>query len=199
MDRKRSIAVFDFDGTLTTADSLPAFIRFARGTVRYYAGLLACAPMLAAYVMRLVSNTRAKQYLFSHFFKGMGAEEFAALGRRFATRIDTMARRSTLNELERFVSEGARVYVVSASMEQWVEPWCRNLGVYKVLGTLPEIRDGVLTGRFLTPNCYGAEKVRRLKECEPDRDTYFLTAYGDSHGDDAMLAFADKAVRVTDR
>ena len=61
-----------------------------------------------------------------------------------------------------------------------------------VLGTKVETRDGRLTGRFATPNCYGPEKVRRIREVFPDRDNYHLTAFGDSRGDKEMLDYADQ-------
>jgi phosphoserine phosphatase len=55
------------------------------------------------------------------------------------------------------------------------------------------VKDGRLTGRFLTKNCYGQEKVNRIKELYPHREEYHLTAYGDSNGDRELLAFADEA------
>ena len=61
-----------------------------------------------------------------------------------------------------------------------------------MLGTKVETRDGRLTGRFATPNCYGPEKVRRIREVFPDRDNYHLTAFGDSRGDKEMLDYADQ-------
>lgn len=67
----------------------------------------------------------------------------------------------------------------------------------EVIGTKIEVTDGRLTGRFLTPNCYGAEKVRRLQEACPrlatERGNYNVVAYGDSRGDREMLEFADEA------
>ena len=56
-----------------------------------------------------------------------------------------------------------------------------------------QIVDGRLTGRFLTPNCYGAEKVNRIRQLLPDRQHYYLVAYGDSRGDRELLAEADEA------
>ena len=47
-----------------------------------------------------------------------------------------------------------------------------------------------------SPNCYGKEKVNRLKEVEPNRNDYHLTAYGDSRGDKEMFAFADTYYKV---
>lgn len=63
----------------------------------------------------------------------------------------------------------------------------------KVIGTQVEVRNGRLTGRFLTKNCYGQEKVNRILDYLPDRKTYRLIAYGDSRGDQELLAFADEA------
>ena len=80
--------------------------------------------------------------------------------------------------------------IISASIDNWVQPFFPSV---KVLGTQVEVKDGCLTGRFLTKNCYGQEKVNRLLAVCPDRETYHLTAYGDSRGDKELLAFADVA------
>lgn len=80
--------------------------------------------------------------------------------------------------------------IVSASIDNWVQPFFPQV---KVLGTQIEVKDGCLTGRFLTKNCYGQEKVNRILALYPDRNTYHLTAYGDSRGDKELLAFADES------
>ena len=197
MDNMKHIAAFDFDGTLTRRDSLPAFIRFTCGTPRFLAGLLVCAPALLAYRRGLISNSRAKQRLFSHFFKGMPERQFAEAGRQFAANINRMVRPDTLQALRNHLSAGDEVIIVSASIKQWIAPWATSNGISSVLATEPEIVAGYLTGRFSTPNCHGTEKVTRLKAATPPRSTYHLTAYGDSHGDDALLAYADTSYRVS--
>lgn len=78
-----------------------------------------------------------------------------------------------------------------------MRPFCIRLGVPNVIGTKVEVDSfGKLTGRFLTPNCYGQEKVCRLLEIEPNREEYILVAYGDSKGDKEMFEFADNAILV---
>lgn len=193
---KRRVVVFDFDGTLTSRDSLAEFIRFAVGRWRYYAGLLACSPVLAAYVLKLMPNYRAKERLFSHFFRGISQEDFVQLGKDFAEVAHPLMRLEVLDNLQRHIADGAKVYVISASIEEWVRPIVSRYGVRNVLGTRVEVSDGLLTGRFLTKNCYGSEKVRRLLEVEPRREEYHLTAYGDSRGDREMLSQADLAIWV---
>ena len=188
------VFAFDFDGTLTTRDTLIAFIRYACGTPRFLLGFLLHAPLLVLMKLRLYSNGKAKQRLFSWFFRGMPLETFDALCQSFALSHRHLLRPETVRLLQQALSEGAEVLVVSASIDNWVQPFFPTV---TVLGTQIEVIDGRLTGRFLTPNCYGQEKVRRILALHPDRSAYRLTAYGDSRGDRELLAFADEAHLVS--
>ena len=122
-------------------------------------------------------------------------QSFRKKGEEFAGIIEKMIHPSRLNDIRRHQEDGNTVYVISASIDEWVAPWCKEAGIDHVLGTKIEVDgNGILTGRFLSPNCYGQEKVNRLLEKEPDRDSYILYAYGDSRGDRELLAFADKGI-----
>lgn len=190
----KQLFAFDFDGTLTTRDTLIAFIRYACGTPRFLLGFLLHAPLLVLMKLRLYSNGKAKQRLFSWFFRGMPLETFDALCQSFASTHRHLLRPDTVRLLQQALSEGVEVLVVSASIDNWVQPFFPTV---TVLGTQIEVIDGRLTGRFLTPNCYGQEKVRRILALYPDRSSYHLTAYGDSRGDRELLAFADEAHLVS--
>ena len=186
----KQLFAFDFDGTLTTRDTLIAFIRYACGTPRFLLGFLLHAPLLVLMKLRLYSNGKAKQRLFSWFFRGMPIETFDALCQSFASTHRHLLRPETVRLLQQALSEGSEVLIVSASIDNWVQPFFPSV---TVLGTQIEVIDGRLTGRFLTPNCYGQEKVRRILALHPVRSSYRLTAYGDSRGDRELLAFADVA------
>ena len=188
------VFAFDFDGTLTTRDTLLAFIRYACGTPRFLLGFLLHAPLLVLMKLRLYSNGKAKQRLFTWFFRGMPLETFDALCQSFARTHRHLLRPETVRLLQQALSEGAEVLVVSASIDNWVQPFFPTV---TVLGTQIEVIDGRLTGHFLTPNCDGQEKVRRILALHPDRSAYRLIAYGDSRGDRELLAFADEAHRVS--
>jgi len=83
------------------------------------------------------------------------------------------------------------VMIVSASIDNWVAPFFQNV---LVLGTQIDVRNGRLTGKFLTPNCYGAEKVNRVKAVlKQPREHYYIVAFGDSRGDKELLTYADEA------
>ena len=186
----KQIVVFDFDGTLTTKDTLIAFIRYAKGSMSFWLGFLRYAPQLVLMKLGLYPNYKAKQKVFSHFFKGMTIEVFNNLCQRFAHDNLHLLRSQGIKALMQAQDDGAEVVIVSASIDNWVQPFFTDV---TVIGTQIEVRDGVLTGRFLTNNCYGQEKVNRILALYPHRADYHLTAYGDSRGDKELLAFADES------
>lgn len=180
----------DFDGTLTTRDTLIEFIRFACGTPRFILGFLLHAPLLVLMKLGLYDNGKTKQRVFSWFFKGMTIDDFNRLCKDFAHSSRHLLRPEMVRLLEQAQAEGSKVLIVSASIDNWVQPFFPS---FAIVGTQIEVINGLLTGRFLTPNCYGQEKVRRILALHPDRSDYHLIAYGDSRGDREMLAFADEA------
>ncbi len=186
----RKIVAFDFDGTLTNRDSLLEFIRYVHGTSRLWWGFLLHAPILILMMLRRYSHSRAKERVFAYFFKGMPLTDFDAWCQRFAHDRRTILRPQGIAAVDEAQRNGKAVVIISASIDNWVQPFFANV---RVLGTQIEVKDGKLTGRFLTGNCFGQEKVNRLLAEYPDRADYHLTAYGDSQGDRELLAFADEA------
>ena len=186
----KKIYAFDFDGTLTTRDTLLVFIRYACGTRAFLLGFLRYAHQLVLMKLGFYPNWKAKQHIFSYFFKGIDLEAFNTLCRQFAADNRQLLRPEGHQLIAQAQAEGADVLIVSASIDNWVQPFFPEV---TVLGTQIEVIDGRLTGRFLTKNCYGQEKVNRILALYPDRSSYHLTAYGDSRGDKELLAFADEA------
>lgn len=191
----KRLYAFDFDGTLTTKDTLLEFIKFAKGSCALYAAFALYLPLLVLMKLRLYSNYRTKEKIFSHLFRGMTVEDFNAVCCRFAgANGQRLLRPKAVEYINKVLADDdAAMVVVSASMENWVVPFFDGMEKISVIGTVPEVKDGILTGRFSTANCYGEEKVRRLLELYPDRDDYQLIAFGDSRGDRELLAFADEA------
>ena len=185
----KKLYAFDFDGTLTTRDTLLVFIRYACGTSSFAVGFLRHAHLLVLMKLHLYPNWKAKQRIFSYFFKGMDLEAFDSLCQHFADDNRHLLRPEGIQTLQQAKAEGAEVLIVSASIDNWVQPFFPDANV---LGTKVEVVDGCLTGRFLTKNFYGQEKVNRILALYPDRNTYHLIAYGDSRGDKELLSFADE-------
>ena len=200
---KKKIYLFDFDGTLTSADTLLEFIRYACGRRRFYMGFALFSPLLVLMKLRLYPNYRAKERLFAWFFRGMSVDEFDTVCRRFAHHNQRLLRLKAIDKLRQLFHYNETVCVVSASIDNWVRPFFDNIAKasrsdLRVIGTEVEAdTQGILTGRFRTPNCYGKEKVRRviaeIPMLEKQRDEYLVVAYGDSRGDRELLEFADES------
>ena len=189
-----TIHAFDFDGTLTRRDTLIEFIRYVKGNKEFLIGFLKHLHLLILMKLGIMPNWKTKRIIFQYFFGGMTLEKFNEYCEKFAKEKASLLRKKGMVAVNKAVMDGDQVVIISASIENWVEPFFRfqvsnNINI---IGTKIQVVDGKLTGRFLTKNCYGEEKVRRLLEQYPDRKEYKLVAYGDSRGDHALLDFADE-------
>lgn len=187
------LALFDFDGTITTKDSLADFIQYAVGKPSYYIGLLLLSPMLTAYALKLIPNHLAKEKLITHFFKEWNVDQFQKLAEQYSREeIDKITRPKAIEKIRWHQEQGHKVIIVSASMECWVKAWCDKNNI-DLISTRLEIKDKKLTGNFATKNCYGIEKANRVKQAH-DLSLYDHSyAYGDSRGDKELLALADES------
>ena len=187
------IATFDFDGTITTKDTFLRFALFTVGKLRFFTGFALHLPLITAYFMGFYPNGKLKESLFSFFYKGVSSEKFNEWGHSFMYEIRKITRPKALAAINEHISKGDEVVIVSASIENWIKPWASETGCRNVMATQVETdENGLLTGRFSTPNCYGTEKVNRLKSAYPHRDSFVLWAYGDSRGDKELIEYADK-------
>ncbi len=184
------LALFDFDGTITRRDTLFDFIRFYRGKGTLYRGLVQLSPVLLAFKLGFIANWVAKERVLTHFFGGEPQAEFRRRAAEYdRQRLPQIIRPSALREINELKGKKATIYVVSASAEDWIRPWCESLGIH-LIATRLETQRQKITGKIVGKNCYGSEKVRRIKE-EIDLEHYpTIYAYGDSPGDHELLAVA---------
>ena len=190
-------ALFDFDGTITTKDTLFDFIRFTYGK----GGLVKCLLLnvwnLSLYAAKLRSNERAKEIMLATMIKGTSSAVFEELCKRYSMeRVPQIIKENTKEIIDKHLTAGETLLIVSASPENWIRPWAMKNGFTEVIATKLEEKDGMLTGKFASRNCYGEEKVNRLMEFFTDREQVFITAYGDSSGDKPMLIYANHGVLI---
>lgn len=185
-----ALALFDFDGTLTTKDSLGDFILFAFGKPKTVIGGILLSPTLAGYALRLMDNSKAKQQVLKYFFGGMPIDKMRELGERYAKeRLPKILRPAGLERLQWHQQQGHKIVIVSASTEYWLKPWTEAMG-FDLLATQLEVKDNQLTGRYAGENCHSEEKVRRIQAAYELAQFDEIYAYGDTSGDKPMLALA---------
>jgi len=148
--------------------------------------------MLVRYALRLIPNWQAKEAMLNHFFANWSEERLYKVGQRFAVQvIPQMLRPEALRRVRWHQEQGHHLVVLSASLEAYLLPWGENMGFDQVLSTRLEVKSGIVTGLILGKNCYGIEKVERLKAYLGDLSQYCLYAYGDSLGDRELLNIAN--------
>jgi phosphatidylglycerophosphatase C len=189
--KKESVALFDFDGTLTKKDSLILFIKFCVGKNTFRLGSLFLSPIILLYKFKIISNYRAKQIVLSFFFKDWDIGKFQKFGNDFALQcIPDILRRDALLRLRWHMENGHRIIIVTASGENWIKAWTDKMGV-ELIGTRLEVNNNKITGKFKSPNCHGIEKVNRLRSYV-QLEKYYIYAYGDTSGDKPFLELADE-------
>ena len=188
-----NIVFFDFDGTITVSDSLVDFIQYYLGKKTYYLGLLKLSPILVAYKAKIIPNYIAKEKMISYYFKGRGAGHFKKIAEKFSLEcIDKVTNPKAMERIRSHQRQGDKVVIVSASIECWLDAWCKKNN-FDLIATRLEIKGDKLTGKFATKNCYGIEKVNRIKKVYDLREYDYVYAYGDSRGDKELLALAHES------
>jgi len=186
------LALFDFDGTITHADTFTPFMLRAVAPRRLAFGKVALSPLVAAYKLRLLPATRMRRAIVAFGFRGRPSAEVRAQGLEYSRlHLPSVVRPRALARIHWHQAQGDEVVVVSASLDVYLSDWCQRLGVNLICTELEE-RDGILTGRYRGGDCTGAEKARRVQGRYDLRAFSTIFAYGDTPEDSAMLALADQ-------
>jgi phosphatidylglycerophosphatase C len=186
-----SIAFFDFDGTITDRDIFFDFIfyRLRKGLSLWK--IARAKPVLAAYVLKLMDNETAKEQIFGILFKGESLARFQqTVDAYYQACFSKRIRPAALEKIQWHKSMQHQVVIVSANFHWLIQPFATAQGI-ACISTEAALEQGVITGKFATPNCYGEEKVRRIQAVINNLSSYEqIYAYGDSKGDHAMLQIA---------
>jgi len=194
----RPVAFFDFDGTLTTGDTLMPFLKYVVGAPTYYAKLILLSPVLAAYFAKLLRNDIAKQIVLKRYLAGYHIDELFELGQRFSEEIiPTMLRPEGMERLRWHQEQGHECVLVSASMDLYLNAWAKREFFSKVVCTaLANNVGGCVSGKIQGKNCHGEEKVMRIKNLMGDKVPNKSFGYGDTDGDLPMLRFVDEGMML---
>ena len=187
---ENKLVLYDFDGTITTKDTLFEFCRFIAGRSLYTTKILILLPVLLAQRLKVVSAQRAKEIFLAFFLKGLKQAEFENKCQLFTDNIlPGLIRPQALTSIQDYKNSQSRVVIVSASPQNWILPWACKVGV-EVIATRLVIEAGSITGKIKGKNCNGLEKVNRVREMVDLSSYSEIIAFGDTKGDLPMLALA---------
>jgi len=190
---QKSIAFFDFDGTITTKDTMLELARFKSGSVSYLLGMFIISPWLIAMKMGTVSKQKAKEKLLAYFFGDTDLDTFNNYCINFnKKKLPSLIKKQAMVAIKNHRENNIAVVIVSASAENWVAPWCKENNLQFICTRL-KIKNNKITGELDGENCNGNEKVCRIKELFNLADFDNIYCYGDTAGDEMMLGLATHA------
>lgn len=191
----RTLALFDFDGTMRKGDSIVAYIREARRQGLMSRRQYWCASLCGLWFLLGRKTADAMKTEALSFLSALSDAQRARFDRDFTLKVLLpMVSAEAVKRLKAHQKKGDLTLLVTASTENYMEYVREYLGFDALLAT-PITRMGVVSG-----NCHGEEKVMRIREYLKknaiDADFDNSCAYGDSAGDLPMLRMAGHGFRV---
>lgn len=186
----RTVAIFDFDGTIIAGYSATTFIReqLRRGDL---------SPRQFIDLMRAMTNFGMGNMGFSgmmainaQFMRGTEEETYNEVGRQlYAKQIARLVYPESRALVEAHRAKGHTLAIISSATPYQVEPAAADLGIEHVLCTQLQVENGKFTGGVVSPTCFGqgkvdaAETLARQYRANLD-DSFF---YSDSQDDLLLL------------
>lgn len=188
----KKLYLFDFDGTLTTEDTMFLFLKFF-DSKRYRRMYAKHVPLFAMLKLKLVEAENVKKSFIASVLKNQTKERIETAAEAFFQKYyPGIIRENALEFINHIDRNKTECYLVTASMDIWVKPFAEKFNM-KLISTRAEFVDGVFTGSFIGKNCNGEEKLHRIKEALGTKKFDKKVAFGDSAGDKQMLSYADES------
>lgn len=191
MNENKTIAFFDFDGTITNRDIFWDYLFYRLKTGLSPKKLIYSFPFFALYLIKVLNNEKAKQLIFSQLFKGESVRFFkSTVQKYYETNFKIRLKKDALTQILWHKNSMHQVYIVTANFDLIVQQFAKEQSI-GLISTQLDIENDTITGKFASPNCYGIEKVNRIKKAVRNLNSFTkIYAYGDSKGDREMLALA---------
>ena len=198
------IAIFDLDYTLTKRGT---WGRFVVKNVKFKPWLWLPLAFSAAvtqwrYKQGHFPRIRVKQAMMRWSMVGKSRAYMEGLAEAFAeNEVANGLRPGAVQALEQHRANGDVIIIASAAVDLIVRPIAKRLNVEYWVATDMKWENGKLAAEFASKNCYGAEKLERVKRLfaqtpKLKHNHTLITMYSDSYSDIDILRFCDKGVAV---
>ena len=187
----KALALFDFDGTITTKDSATEFFKFISGNriIYFYKNYFLCLFEIVKFKFLGSSYLILKNKRLSVHIDGLTEKEFKQYCNNFDENIiHELIKQSALQSLYQHKNAGDAVWIVSASYDFLIGNWCRRNGLSYLVNTT-KLENGKII--LTSEECNFNGKVTRIIENIELSKFENIYAYGDSAGDEDMLRLAN--------
>jgi HAD superfamily hydrolase (TIGR01490 family) len=196
---KNPVVVFDLDGTITRKDTYVPFLLYA---LYKQPQKILRLPVLAVDVLRYKigrqSNTWLKTRFLHALLAGQNRAEIENWAKSFSLYIfDKGLHLDAISTINSHQERGHDLVLLSASLDIYVELIGDYLGFKHIICTRTSWDNDVLGSELKGGNCYGENKVQRLKQWLSNRtDKFVLIAYADHKSDFPILNIAQRGIVV---
>ncbi len=186
------LAIFDFDGTLTTGHLWVGISKHHRAKkvnrLNLYTYFLSHMPYWFASKLRLYGEAKQRAKWgedLPALFKGFTIEEARKVYEWVRDNYFLPLLRPDVMELmKKHRKQGYEVMILSGMLEDLLEVVGQKIGADHIIGTRVEIINRLYSGRIIKPLCFGEEKARLLQKYIQEKqlrvDLSQSVAYADS-------------------
>lgn len=188
---KKSIALFDFDGTITTEDSTKSFYRYlyTSNLAYLFYNYIMCLPHIFLCKIRAINYLPLKKYRLNLHTSKFNKVEFQDLVDEFCNKhFSKLLNPKAMDKIQWHKSQGHEVWIISASYDFILYKWSL-LNEINLITNITSIHKSkrIVLGKDVN---YEA-KVEYLRLHVNLKNYSEIYAYGDSEGDKAMLSIAN--------
>jgi HAD superfamily hydrolase (TIGR01490 family) len=200
-----NLAIFDFDGTLLTRDTLPSlgkeWLRQKRSQTKYFYVFLSIIPTVVRYKLGLISRGKLKNLAFDKFnriFKRMSCAEINEFFQNAYPNLKKIFNTTVLKEIEIARQQGFHCVLLSGSYATLLRVVALDLGIDTVIGAELAYRDGIFDHRGYIPFINGKKKVDLLQKTFAGRNINWngSKCFADSVADIELMQLVGEPVAI---
>jgi len=198
-ENSKKISIFDLDGTLTKSDTyLPYLIGFLKRNPKRWlkASILPIAVVM--FYLKIHDNQWLKTIFLKVILGGETKKNILAWNKIFLDRLFTEGLREDIVTILKSRQNAGDIIVLStASLDIYVPDIQNWFSINHLICTNTLWQDDCLTGELDGNNCYGLEKLARVKSyMEKHNISGEVSVYSDHASDWPIMSYADKAYAV---
>lgn len=196
--KSKKLLLLDFDGTITTKDTFPLFIKFDKGFFIFVTVFILFSPFLILYKLKIIEGGKIKLKMLSLLYKNVREDLLIEKGRVFINYLESegFIKPIFISTIEKAKADKTEICIVSASPDIWIRAFAKKYDINYISTQLSFSKSLLFDGKFKTLNCIGIEKVNRIKQQYRLTDFVEIIAYGNSKDDEEMYKIATNFYRV---